>query len=157
MSLTDEYWMRQALQQAQIAFDAGEAPIGCVIVKGNQMVGSGYNLRESNNDPTAHAEIIALRAAGETLGTWKLTDCTMYVTLEPCTMCAGALVNSRIPKVVYGCDDPRAGAVRTLYAICEDPRLNHRLDVVRGVLGQESSALLKSFFKQLREKKNASD
>ena len=157
MSLTDEYWMRQALQQAQIAFDAGEAPIGCVIVKGNQMVGSGYNLRESNNDPTAHAEIIALRAAGETLGTWKLTDCTMYVTLEPCTMCAGALVNSRIPKVVYGCDDPRAGGVRTLYAICEDPRLNHRLEVVRGVLGQESSALLKSFFKQLREKKNASD
>ena len=153
MSLTDEYWMRQALQQAQLAFDAGEAPIGCVIVKGNAMVGSGYNLRESNNDPTAHAEIVALKAAGETLGSWKLTDCTMYVTLEPCTMCAGALVNSRIPKLVYGCDDPRAGAVRTLYAICEDPRLNHRLDVVRGVLGQESSALLKTFFRQLREQK----
>ena len=145
--------MRQALQQAQHAFDAGEAPIGCVIVKDNVAVGSGYNLRETANDPTAHAEIVALRAAGATLGTWKLTDCTMYVTLEPCTMCAGALVNSRIPKLVYGCDDPRAGAVRTMYAICEDPRLNHRLEVVRGVCATESSELLKSFFRQLREQK----
>ena len=99
--------MRQALKQARLAFDAGEAPIGCVIVKDNALIGSGHNLRETASDPTAHAEIVALRAAGAALGTWKLTDCTMYVTLEPCTMCAGALVNSRVPKLVYGCDDPR--------------------------------------------------
>jgi tRNA(adenine34) deaminase len=109
-----------------------------------------HNQRETNNDPTAHAEIVALRTAAAALGGWRLVDADLYVTMEPCPMCAGAIVNARVRRLVYGCDDPKAGAVRTLFQLLDDPRLNHRVEVVPGVLGVESAALLKSFFSRLR-------
>jgi tRNA(adenine34) deaminase len=144
--------MQQALQQAQAARCLGEVPIGCVIVHDptGQVIGRGHNRREIDHDPTAHAEIIALREAGATIGHWRLLDCTLYVTLEPCAMCAGAMVNARIPRLVYGCHDPKAGAVRTLYQLCEDARLNHRLQVTQGVLAEECAEVLKDFFREQR-------
>lgn len=146
--------MRQAIEQARLALAADEVPIGCVIVHEPtaRLIGVGYNRRESDRDPTAHAEIIAMRQAGAALGHWRLLDCTLYVTLEPCPMCAGAMVNARISKLVYGCDDPKAGAVRTLFQLCSDPRLNHRLEVQPGVLAEECAQLLRDFFKIRRTK-----
>ena len=144
--------MRQALTLARAAMDAGEVPIGCVVVHdptGN-VVGRGANLRETSHDPTAHAEIIAMREAGQALGHWRLVDCTLVVTLEPCPMCAGAIVNARVPRLVYGCDDPKAGAVRTLYQLCGDARLNHRVEVTPGVLAEECAELLRAFFRKQR-------
>src|ERR687894_914892 len=134
-----ERWMRKALDLAVAAFDADEVPVGAVIVQGDptgggRIVGEGYNQREALQDPTAHAEMIAITQAAESLRSWRLLDCTLYVTLEPCPMCAGAIVNARVPRLVYGCDDPKAGAVRTLYRLCEDERLNHRVEVTAGVL-----------------------
>jgi tRNA(adenine34) deaminase len=145
-------WMLEAIAQARAAAALGEVPIGCVIVHDptQAIVGRGHNRRETDRDPTAHAEIIALREAGHTIGHWRLLDCTMYVTLEPCPMCAGALVNARIPRLVYGCDDPKAGAVRTLFQICEDARLNHRVEVQGGIMSDECAALLQDFFKAQR-------
>src|SRR4051812_45562789 len=127
----EERWMREALVLAREASDADEVPIGAVVVHlpSGRIIGRGANRRERDHDPTAHAEILAMREAGGALGHWRLLDCALYVTLEPCPMCAGALVNARIPRLVYGCDDPKAGAVRTLYQLCEDERLNHRLEV----------------------------
>jgi tRNA(adenine34) deaminase len=127
-------------------------PIGCVIVHNPtaRVIGRGYNRRETDRDPTAHAEILAMREASSALGHWRLLDCTLYVTLEPCPMCAGAIVNARVPRLVYGCDDPKAGAVRTLYRICEDVRLNHRVDVTAGVLADACAALLQRFFRARR-------
>ena len=128
--------MSEAIALAREASALGEVPIGCVIVhdpSGN-VIGRGYNRREIDRDPTAHAEILAMREAGKALGHWRLVDCTLVVTLEPCPMCAGAIVNARVPRLVYGCDDPKAGAVRTLYQVCTDARLNHRVDVTAGVL-----------------------
>ena len=147
-----EDWMRLAIAQAELARSLNEVPIGCVVVyqPGNRIVGKGYNRRNVDCDPIAHAEILAIREAAETLGNWRLMDCTLIVTLEPCPMCAGAIVNSRIPRLIYGCADPKAGAVRTLYQICEDSRLNHRVEVTAGVLEQECSTLLKDFFKVQR-------
>jgi tRNA(adenine34) deaminase len=144
--------MLEAIAQARAAAALGEVPIGCVIVHDptQAIVGRGHNRRETDRDPTAHAEIIALREAGHTIGHWRLLDCTMYVTLEPCPMCAGALVNARIPRLVYGCDDPKAGAVRTLFQICEDARLNHRVEVQGGIMSDECAALLQDFFKAQR-------
>jgi tRNA(adenine34) deaminase len=144
--------MRLALLEAQAAFDAGEVPIGCVIVHDptDRIVGSGHNRRETDEDPTAHAELVAMRQAARALGHWRLLDCTMYVTLEPCAMCAGALVNARIPHLVYGCPDPKAGAVRTLYRLCEDERLNHRVSVVEDVLAGECAEILRAFFRAQR-------
>jgi tRNA(adenine34) deaminase len=144
--------MRQALAEARAAATAGEVPIGCVIVHdpGGIVIGRGFNRRETDHDPTAHAEILALRQASQTLGTWRLTDCTVYVTLEPCPMCAGAIVNARVPRLVYGCDDPKAGAVRSLYRLCEDARLNHRVDVTGGILADECAAVLREFFQAQR-------
>lgn len=144
--------MREAVAEARAAEAAGEVPIGCVIIHdaGNRVVGRGYNRRLLDRDPTAHAEIVAMREAGKTLGDWRLLDCTLYVTLEPCAMCAGAIVNARLPRLVYGCDDPKAGAVRTLYHICEDNRLNHRLSVTSGVLATECAGLLTTFFQEQR-------
>jgi tRNA(adenine34) deaminase len=115
-----------------------------------QVVGRGYNRRETDHDPTAHAEILALREAARHRGHWRLTDCTLVVTLEPCPMCAGAIVNARVRRLVYGCDDPKAGAVRTLYRVCDDARLNHRVDVTGGILGDECAKLLQDFFKAQR-------
>ncbi|MDB5356466.1 MAG: CMP/dCMP deaminase zinc-binding protein [Phycisphaerales bacterium] len=149
---TPHDWMLEAIAQAQAAAALGEVPIGCVIVHDptQAIVGRGHNRRETDRDPTAHAEIIALRDAGHTIGHWRLLDCTMYVTLEPCPMCAGALVNARVPRLVYGCDDPKAGAVRTLFQICEDARLNHRVEVQGGIMSDECAALLQDFFKAQR-------
>lgn len=142
--------MRQAMAEADRARARGEVPIGSVIVCDGQVVGRGHNLRETARDPTAHAELIAIRAAAARLGSWRLVGTTCYVTLEPCPMCAGALVNARVPRVVYGCDDPKAGATRTLYEIGSDPRLNHRFELVPGVLGAECGAMLSEFFASIR-------
>jgi len=147
-----EEWMSQAVALARDAAALDEVPIGCVIVHepSGQIIGRGFNRRESDNDPTAHAEIIAMREAGRALGHWRLLECALVVTLEPCPMCAGAIVNARIPKLIYGCDDPKAGAVRTLYSICEDQRLNHRVEVVAGVMAEECAQVLRDFFKVRR-------
>ena len=144
--------MLYAIELAKKAESIGEVPIGCVIVDDltNQIIGRGYNRREADHDPTAHAEILALREAAKARGHWRLTDCTLYVTLEPCPMCAGALVNARVPRLVYGCDDPKAGAVRTLFQLCEDQRLNHRVQVTAGVMADECSHLLQQFFRAQR-------
>jgi tRNA(adenine34) deaminase len=144
--------MREALDLAHAAAEAGEVPIGAVVVHDptGRVVGQGYNRRLLDHDPTAHAEILAMREAGRALGHWRLLDCTLYVTLEPCPMCAGAIVNARLPRLVYGCDDPKAGAVRTLYQLCEDPRLNHRVEVTTGVLAEECAEVLREFFRTQR-------
>jgi tRNA(adenine34) deaminase len=147
--------MREALAEARAAEARGEVPVGCVIVVGDRIVGRGHNLRETSQDPTAHAELIALREAAAALGSWRLEDATLYVTLEPCPMCAGALVNARIARVVYGADDPKAGATTTLYAIGSDARLNHRFALVPGVLAAECGALLSDFFARIRRDRRA--
>ena len=151
MSL-NETRMREAIDLARQARAVGEVPIGCVIVHdpSSQIVGRGFNRRQTNQDPTAHAEILALRDAGRSTGHWRLLDCTLYVTLEPCPMCAGAIVNARVPRLVYGCDDPKAGAVHTLYHLCEDERLNHRVAIERGILAGECAQLLSDFFRGRR-------
>jgi tRNA(adenine34) deaminase len=146
----DEQWMREAIAEARLAEAQGEVPVGAVIVHGGQVIGRGHNERESLQDPTAHAEMIALRAAAAALGSWRLIDTTLYVTLEPCPMCAGALVNARVPRVVWGCDDPKAGATKTLYTIGSDARLNHSFECVPGVLSDACSTLLTRFFAAIR-------
>ena len=153
---TDQHFMNAAIAQAMIAENNGDVPVGAVITHQNQIIAKGYNQRHQLSDPTAHAEIIALTAAAEHIGNWRLEGCTIYVTLEPCPMCAGALVLARIDRLVYGCDDPKTGAVKSLYNIVQDDRLNHRLEVTSGVLADESSALLQDFFSHRRnENKNA--
>lgn len=145
-----EQYMRKAVEQAKIAEENGDVPIGAVIVYQNQVIGKAYNQREQLKDPTAHAEIIALTQAAAYLQSWRLTGCTMYVTLEPCPMCAGALVLARIDRLVYGCDDPKAGACGSLYDIVRDGRLNHRLEVTSGILAEECGRLLQEFFQHRR-------
>jgi tRNA(adenine34) deaminase len=145
-----EHYMRMALDEAQQAYDEDEVPIGAVIVYGDRVIASAHNQREQLNDPTAHAEMIAITQAAEALRCWRLEGCTLYVTLEPCPMCAGAIVQARIPLVVYGAVDPKAGAVRTLYKILDDPRLNHRCQIVPDVLGVECGRILTQFFQQQR-------
>lgn len=147
---TDEHWMKYALREAEKAYDLDEAPIGAVIVRDGAIVGRGYNQVVTLGDPTAHAEIIAIGAAAEQTGYERLTDCTMYVTLEPCPMCAGAIVLARLPRMVYGAPDPKMGACGSLYDICRDDRLNHRLEVISGVLETECGGFLKAFFRELR-------
>jgi tRNA(adenine34) deaminase len=148
----DQHWMTEAITEAKRAEARGEVPVGAVIVHEELVIGRGHNLRESAQDPTAHAEMIALREAAAHLGSWRILDSTLYVTLEPCPMCAGALVNARVPRVVWGCDDPKAGATRTLYKLGDDPRLNHRFESVPGVLDTECAALLRGFFANIRAK-----
>ncbi|MCS6915815.1 MAG: tRNA adenosine(34) deaminase TadA [Myxococcota bacterium] len=143
--------MRLALCEAAQAAMCGEVPVGAVVIIGSQVVGAAGNRRESLGDPTAHAEILALRQAARAVGGWRLCGATMYVTQEPCPMCAGALINARVERLVYGCANPKAGAVRTLYALVEDRRLNHRLVVRGGVLAEECGALLSNFFGRLRQ------
>jgi tRNA(adenine34) deaminase len=148
----DESWMREAIAEAHKALAADEVPIGAVVVHepSGRIIGRGHNRRESDHDPTAHAEVLALRQAAHQSGHWRLLDCALVVTLEPCPMCAGAAVNARVGRLVYGCSDPKAGAVRTLYRLCEDERLNHRIAVEEGVLAEECAELLRGFFRARR-------
>jgi tRNA(adenine34) deaminase len=148
--------MQLALDQAKRAAALDEVPIGCVIVHEptGRVIGAGFNQREADADPSAHAEIVAMRQAAKAVGYWRLVDCALIVTLEPCPMCAGAIVNARISKVIYGCDDPKAGAVRTLYQLCDDPRLNHRAEVYPGVLADQCAQVLKDFFAVRRRPAN---
>lgn len=146
--------MKLAIEQAQIAEENSDVPIGTVIVYKNQIIGKAYNQREQLQDPTAHAEIIALTQAAAFLESWRLHGCTMYVTLEPCPMCAGALVLARIDRLVYGCDDPKTGAVKSLYNIVNDERLNHTINVTSGILAEECSGLLQQFFQRRRIENN---
>jgi tRNA(adenine34) deaminase len=150
--MTVEDWMREAIVEARAAEALGEVPIGCVIVHEptGKIVGRGHNRRGADEDATAHAEIVAIREAGRTTGHWRLLDCTLVVTLEPCPMCAGAIVNARIPRLVYGCNDPKAGAVHTLFRLCDDVRLNHRVTIEAGVMAEECAAVLIRFFRQQR-------
>jgi tRNA(adenine34) deaminase len=150
--MSAEIWMRQALSEARAALASDEVPIGAIVVHepSGGIIGRGHNRRETDADPTAHAEIVAMRAAATELGHWRLVDCTVVVTLEPCAMCAGAMVNARLSRLIYGCSDAKAGAVRTLYRICEDERLNHRVTVEDGVLAEECAALLRDFFQKQR-------
>ena len=150
-SAEDHAAMRLALSLAREAYDCGEVPVGAVIVREGRIVAQAYNLRETLHDPTAHAERIALTLAGKALGSWRLDGCTLYVTLEPCVMCAGAIVQSRIDRVVYGAKDPKAGACDSLYRIVSDPRLNHRAKITPGVLEDECGALLTQFFSDRRK------
>src|SRR5579863_7154976 len=145
-------FMLQAIGEAKRAEAIGEVPIGCVVVDdlSGQIIGRGHNRRETDRDPTAHAEMLALREAARVRGHWRLIDCTLYVTLEPCPMCAGALVNARVPRLIYGCDDPKAGAVKTLFQLCQDARLNHRVDVQAGVMAEQCAQLLQDFFRAQR-------
>jgi tRNA(adenine34) deaminase len=150
LSERERDFMRRALAAAEEAAGRGEVPVGAVVVVGEQIVAVAHNERETASDPTAHAEVLALRRAAAALGSWRLTDADLYVTMEPCPMCAGALVNARIRRLYFGCDDPKAGAVRTLYTLLDDRRLNHRVDVTAGVLADEAAALLRGFFSRLR-------
>ncbi len=146
--------MQAAIDQAYIALENDDVPVGAVIVCENKIIAKGYNQRQQLNDPTAHAEIIALTAAAEHIGHWRLLNCTIYVTLEPCPMCAGALVLARIDRLVFGCDDPKTGACGSLYNIVQDNRLNHRLEITKGVLADDCSKMLQDFFSVKRERKD---
>lgn len=149
--------MDRALALAREAGDHDDVPVGAVVVRGGEAVGEGANRRERDQDPTAHAEMVALREASAQLGTWRLEQCTLYVTLEPCTMCAGAIVLARVPRLVYGALDPKAGAVDSLFDLVREPRLNHRADVEGGVLADESGRLLRGFFQARRSRAPGAD
>ncbi|PKL51864.1 MAG: tRNA-specific adenosine deaminase [Nitrospira bacterium HGW-Nitrospira-1] len=142
--------MRLALKEAGLAFLKGEVPVGAIVVKDGKVISSSHNLREISKDPSAHAEILAIRTAAKKSDSWRLSGLTLYVTKEPCIMCAGALVNSRIARLVYGCRDEKAGGVDSLYRILNDKRLNHQVEVVSGVLEDECAAILRNFFKERR-------
>ncbi|HEX8648226.1 MAG TPA: tRNA adenosine(34) deaminase TadA [Thermoleophilaceae bacterium] len=142
----DEYFMRLALREAERAAEHDDVPIGCVIAHEGEVLAAAGNERELRDDPTAHAEVLAIREAGRVLGSWRLSGTVMYVTLEPCAMCAGAIVLGRVPRVVFGATDPKAGAAGSVFDVLAEPRLNHRPEVAGGLLGDESAALLRSFF-----------
>jgi tRNA(adenine34) deaminase len=142
----DEYFMRLALREAERALEHDDVPVGCVIARDQEVVAAAPNERELRGDPTAHAEVLALREAAAKLGTWRLIDCSLYVTLEPCAMCAGAIVLARVPRVVYGAVDPKAGMAGSVLDVLGEPRLNHRPEVAGGLLAQESASLLQEFF-----------
>lgn len=148
----DEFYMGKALEEAKTAYAVGEIPIGAVIIYQKKAIARAYNLRESLPCATAHAELLAIEKACRVLGRWRLSGCTLYVTCEPCPMCAGAIVNSRLDRVVYGCADPKAGAVRSLFQLADSPLLNHRAAVTAGVRADECAALLKDFFRRKRNK-----
>ncbi|MCD4824491.1 MAG: tRNA adenosine(34) deaminase TadA [Phycisphaerae bacterium] len=144
--------MAEALAQARLAAELDEVPIGAVVARDGVVIAAAHNRRMLDNDPTAHAEILAIRAAAEAIGDWRLSGCVLAVTLEPCCMCAGAIVLARLDEVIYGATDPKAGAVDTLYQICNDPRLNHRVEVTAGVMADECGQILTDFFKAQRAK-----
>jgi tRNA(adenine34) deaminase len=143
--------MQRAIKLAKKAATLGEVPVGAVVYKGSRILAEGYNVRESASDPTGHAELLAISKAGKALGDWRLTDCSLAVTLEPCPMCAGALVNARLGRLIYGAADPKAGACHTLYEIPSDDRLNHRVLMIGGVMANDCRALLRDFFQQRRQ------
>lgn len=149
----DQEFMARALELAQQAAQLGETPVGAVVVRNGEIIGEGSNRRENLKSPLAHAEIEAILQASRTLQSWRLLDCTLYVTLEPCPMCAGAIVQARVPRVVFGARDQKAGAAKSLYQLLEDPRLNHRAQVEEGLLATNSAQLLKDFFRNLRAQK----
>ena len=153
MQRTHDYWMDKAIAEARKAEAIAEVPIGCVIVQNNRIVARAHNLREAKQDPAAHAELLAIRKAARKLGNWRLLDTTLYVTLEPCLMCMGAILLARVPTVVFGCHDPKAGAAGSLYDLSNDPRLNHRFELVSGIRRQECSSMLSTFFAVLRRKR----
>lgn len=153
MDRGDEAFMALALDEARLAGAIGEVPIGAVVVCDGAVVARGHNRREADNDPAGHAELIAIRVASTRLGRWRLSGCTVFVTLEPCPMCAGLMHQARIDRCVYAAADPKAGALGTLYDLHDDTRLNHRFDVTAGILAEESSELLKDFFRRLREER----
>src|SRR3989338_5106397 len=150
MKKDDTYFLTLALTQAHTAYSLGEVPIGAVLTVGDEVISSAYNLRELPNDPLGHAELITIRSASQRLKSWRLTGSTLYVTVEPCLMCAGAIGQARISRLVYGCPDKKAGAVESLYQVLEDPRLNHQVEVTRGVLENECRELMQNFFERLR-------
>ena len=143
--------MREAIACAEAAAALDEVPVGAVVVREGKIISRGHNRRELDQDPTAHAELLAMREAARVIGGWRLDECTLYVTQEPCAMCAGAIVNARVKRLVYGCDNPKAGSVRTLHRLVEDARFNHRAEVVPNVLAAECGRLLTSFFQRLRK------
>jgi tRNA(adenine34) deaminase len=145
-----QHFMKMALAEAEAAYVEKEVPVGAVVVREDRVIASAHNLRETLRDPTAHAEMIAITQAAEAMGGWRLEGCTLYVTLEPCAMCAGAIVQARIPTIVYGAADPKAGAVHSLFQLLSDPRLNHRCELVPGVLALECGQILTKFFEQQR-------
>ena len=146
----EEKYMKEALKQAKKAYALGEVPIGCVIVHEGKIIGRGYNRRNTDKNTLAHAEITAINKASKFIGDWRLEECTLYVTLEPCQMCAGAIVQARIPEVVMGCMNPKAGCAGSILNILEMPQFNHQVKVTRGILGEECSQMLKTFFEELR-------
>lgn len=147
---SDQKYMREAIRQAKKAYALGEVPIGCVIVHEGKIIGRGYNRRNTDKNTLSHAEITAIRKASKVIGDWRLEECTLYVTLEPCQMCAGAIVQARIPKVVMACMNPKAGCAGSILNILDMPQFNHQVEAVRGVLEEECSQMLKTFFKELR-------
>jgi tRNA(adenine34) deaminase len=146
----DERFMQVALDEAKAAAEAGDVPVGAVVVRRGSIIGRGHNQREALADPTAHAEVIAISAAAAHVGHWRLLDCTLYVTLEPCVMCAGAIILARLERVVFGTEDPKAGAFGSLYSIHDDDRLNHRVPITPGVMANECGEILRNFFRQRR-------
>ena len=152
MKIDHSIWMKQALIQAQKAFEAEEIPIGAIVVHNGKIIGRGYNQREQLNDPTAHAEIIAITAAANTIGDWRLNNCSLYVTKEPCPMCAGAIINSRLEMVIFGTYDEETGCCGSLYQLCGDPRFKSKVAVKGGILEKESLSLIQDFFKVRRDK-----
>lgn len=146
----DERWMRRALEEAAAAEALGEVPVGAVVVRGGEVVATGHNLTHTLQDPSAHAEMVAIRRAAEALGEWRLLDCTLYVTLEPCAMCSGAIVLARIPRLVFAAHDPKAGMSGSLANLVQHPRLNHRVQLTTGVLAEESGEVLRAFFRARR-------
>ena len=153
--MTHQLWMSEALKQAVQAAEDGEVPVGSVIVRNGELIASANNRRQRLQQPTAHAEILAIESACETLGTWNLSDCALYVTLEPCCMCAGAILQARIPLVVYGASDPKAGAVDSLFRLLNDSRLNHRCEVISGILDTACGKVLSDFFQARRSEKRS--
>lgn len=149
----DRRWMAEAIEEARKAEAIGEVPIGAVIVRNGEVIGRGYNLRETGHDATAHAEMIAIREASQRIEAWRLLDCTLYVTLEPCPMCAGAIVQSRVKRVVYGTHDPKAGCAGTLMNLLQEPRFNHETELTSGIMQEECATLLTAFFRRLRNKR----
>ncbi len=155
MQIDDNFWMQYALKEAEEAYRKGEVPVGAVVVQENTIIGRGHNSVETLNDPTAHAEMLAITAAAETLQSWRLNEARLYVTLEPCNMCAGAAVLARLQQIVFGAWDPKAGACGTLSNVTQDSRLNHQVEIIPGVMESECSELLKRFFRLLREQRAA--
>ena len=156
MNQTDDTtYMQVAIAEAELARAKGEVPIGAAIVQRGQVIGRGHNLRETSNDPTTHAEMVAIRQAAAAIGHWRLLETTLYVTLEPCVMCMGAIILARIPRLVYACRDPRAGAAGSIYDFASDERFNHKVEVTEGVLGDQCSTMLSGFFQELRTGRKA--